>query len=375
MKQSQTAHSGLQTFGRVIGFFLLFIFILVVPIYVVLFGVTKTLLSETYLERHLTDGNVRTEALAIVQNQLSSVSSEDDSISNSQKKAESNVAESPEVSKILSKAVSESTFNTVVDTALSNTFAFLNGKKNLADISIKTSDLQKNVLAGLQSGVTELPVCGPKEVSIFDQESENTNTDTASLCKPAGVSDAELVKFAKDPQFTKMITENVPSTLKLSDLPNFEDINYQAKQVQHYYTQLVVGMMFGGIALVLALILGSFLWHQHVWYGLQTLGITLFVPLATISGLALFGDMFISRLVANNALSQDPVGMHVIAIGWYLVEPMIAFIAEVSLVGAGAGLIMFIVMEVIRHTAARKGMAPEVTPVAPKAPKSSRKRA
>lgn len=346
------AHSGLQTFGRVIGFFLLFLFVSLVPVFVILFGVSRTLLSESYLKAHLTDGTVRTEVLGIVQQQLSGIAS-DEQGSPDQPHTQSSVVSSPAVKTILSNAVSESTFNTVIDTALTNGFAFLRGDVKFADIKIETKDLQKSVLTGLQDSVLSLPVCGPNEASILDQGDTN-NEENVALCKPRGASDEQLKTFVHDPQFTSMITENIPATYKLSELPNFEEINYQATQVRHYYSELTRGIVYGGIALVLALIIGSFLWHQHLWYGLQTLGMTLFIPLISLAGLAFFGDQFVSRLVINNTFSQDPTATHAVAIGWYLIQPMLAYILEICVVSAVFGLILFVVMEVVRHVAAKR---------------------
>lgn len=367
------AHSGLQTFGRVIGFFLLFIFVSFIPIFTILFGISRTILSESYLRSHLTDGVVRSEALGIAQVQLSGAVSEN---SDGQHKNEGSVvATSPAVTKILSNAVSESTFNTVIDTTLTNTFAFLRGDVKLGDIKIETKDLQKNVLAGLQESVTSLPACGPNEVSILDQG--GNSDENVSLCKPKGVSDAELNKFAHDPKFTDMITKNVPATIKLSDLPDFDQMDYQAIQIQHYYSELTQGIIYGGIALVLMLIVGSFLWHQHLWYGLQTLGITLFIPLASVAALSIFGVNFIERLVLNQALSQDPTAIHAIGIGWHILQPMLSYIAEISVIGAGFGLVLFIVMEVVRHVAAKRnpqGMLTQPS-MATKSKKLTKKRA
>ncbi len=355
MAQPKTAHSGLQSFGRVIGFFLLFLFVTLVPIYLILFGVSRTLLSEPYLHTHLTDGLVRKEALGITQTVLSSAASENNQDPNVPAQTQSSVVNSPQVTKVLEDAVSDSTFNTVIDTLLTNLFAFLRGEKDLDKISINTTDLQKSIITGIQKGVTQLPACGPNEVSLLEGENSSDNKTTA-LCKPQGLSDAELVKFAKNPEFTNMISQNIPATYSLKDLPNFEDVNYQAKQVRHYFSQLTTGVVYGGIILVLALILGSFLWHQHLWYGLQTLGITMFIPLATVAALAGFGQFFLSRLVVNDTISQDPTTLHTITIGWYLISPMLAYIFMISVVGAGMGLVLFVVMEIIRHIAEKRGL-------------------
>jgi hypothetical protein len=370
---SPQAHTGLQTFGRVIGFFLLSFFILLVPIYTILFGVSRTLLSEKYLETYLTDGVVRDRIISIAQTQLSSAASHSDVDGNGNLKSDSPVANSSAVTTLLEKAVSESTFNTVINTGLTNVFAFLKGDVKLADISISTTDLQKNVLSGLQSGVTTLPVCGPNEVFILNQGDGNSHNgdDNVALCRPAGVSDSELTKFAKNPEFTKMITDNIPATFKFTDLPNFDDINYQATQVQHYYYELTLGIIYGGLALVLALILGAFLWHQHLWYGLQTLGITLFIPLGGIYAVMLFGHIFTDRLVANNALSQDPTGIYAIGIGWHLVAPMLAYISNLAGMIALFGLVVFVIMEIIRHHEAKQKNIPLK---ASKAPKQAKKR-
>lgn len=366
MKQPQQAHSGLQTFGRVIGFFLLFIFILLIPIYTILFGISRTVLSENYLKARLTDGTARSEGLALVQTQLGSVSmgEEGSDGEKSNQEMQSAVATSPAIKNILEKAVSDSTFNTVIDTVLTNVFDYLKGEKDLAEISISTTEIQKNVLSGIQDGITSLPVCGPGETSLLEQR-DDSNSDGATLCKPAGVSDAELQKFAKDPEFTSQITEAVPATIMLTDLPNYDEVNYQASQVRHYYTQLTTGVIFGGLALVLALILGSFLWHQHLWHGLQTLGITLFIPLAVIFGLTTFGRIFLERLVVNETITQDATGIHGVAIGWHIVSPVLAYLANLAGVLALFGLVLFVIMEIIRHMDHQRNMSVSTKAIKP----------
>lgn len=378
MAQVKTAHSGLQSFGRVIGFLLLFIFILLVPIYTVLFGISRTLLSQKYLETTLMDGVVRTEALGFAQVQLSAASLNQMDQNGESSTIESSVADSPQVKNFLDETVSESSYNTVVHTILSNAFGYLRGEVELENISIDTKDLQKSVISGLQRGIVQLPVCGPHEVSILSSD-ENTSADSATaLCKPKGKSDAELTKFTQNAEFTNMISTSIPSTLKLKDLPNFDEIHYQATQVRHYYSELMTSVIYGGIALILALIVGSFLWHQHLWYGLQTLGITLFIPFASLYAMTFFGHVFFERLVVNNAITQDPTGIHVVAVVWHVASPILLYISNYAGLIALFGLVLFVIMEVIRHIAAKRGLNHHTEYAfaqAPKPTKTAKKRA
>lgn len=378
MAQVKTAHSGLQSFGRVIGFFLLFVFILLVPIYTVLFGISRTLLSQKYLESQLMDGVVRTEALGFAQVQLSAASLTQMDENGDASTMRSSVADSPQVKNFLDETVSESTYNTVVHTILSNAFGYLRGEVELENITIDTKDLQKSVISGLQRGIVQLPVCGPHEVSILSSD-ENTSAETATaLCKPKGKSDAELTKFTQNAEFTNMISTSIPSTLKMKDLPNFDEIQYQATQVRHYYNELMTSVIYGGIALMLALIVGSFLWHQHLWYGLQTLGITLFIPFASICALMFFGHVFLERLVVNDAITQDPTGIHVVTAVWHVASPILLYISNYAGFIALFGLVLFVIMEIIRHIAGKRGLNHhadyEITQT-PKSAKTAKKRA